>query len=340
MNDIRLIATDLDGTIIARADDFHLYPAFREKVEDLRARCGVILAICTGRSLRSFHRFFTPMRMMGITPDFIIVKHAYIYSCGRFVYVPHVLWNLRTRYAIWFNRILAGRAISRWHRTIREQIPRTRTLHKTRNRLQVRFDSREAAAMAASLLRDKALKLKRFQIFEYKQEIEVCPVPFMKGLAVSELRKHLKLSRDQVITIGNGHNDISMLDPGVAVMSGCPSNSEPEVIEKINEIGGHIASKPSLGGAMETIMAYCNGTIRSELPDGWIGRTGQEGSSRKKRHHERESNNLAVSGWLCVLGFYAVLVVFANYGMLPLSGIILKPFYIAVEIIKKLVSCL
>ncbi len=339
MSEIGLIATDLDGTLIARAQDFHLYPAFREKLEELRRDSDVLLAICTGRSLKSFHRFFTPMRMMGITPDFVIVKHAYIYGCGRFGYVPHVFWNMRTRYALWLNKLRVGRAISQWHRVVVGNVPRSRTIRRTRHRLYMSFDSRQAAARAAEILKERAEKFKRFQVFEYRLEVDVRPVPFMKGFAVSQLARHIGLSSRSILTVGNGHNDISMLDPNVAGMYGCPSNSEPEVVEKVNKRGGHVASAASLGGVMETIDSYRNGTVNSELPEGWVSPSVKENpTSGRRRKGEQDSSR--ARGWIYVVGVYAVLVVFANYGLLPFSEVIAKPFYLMVNLVKAFLSSL
>ena len=92
---IRLLTTDLDGTLIGGASEFPLYPTFREQLIELRRDHDTVWAICTGRSLPSFRHFFEPMRTMDIRPDFVIIRHAYIFSLTRAGYVPHILWNLR-----------------------------------------------------------------------------------------------------------------------------------------------------------------------------------------------------------------------------------------------------
>jgi HAD superfamily hydrolase (TIGR01484 family) len=332
-----MIATDLDGTLIARTEDFHLYPIFRDKLEQLRTENGVTIAVCTGRSLRSFDRYFSPMRMMGVTPDFVIVKHSYIYSCGRFGYNPHVLWNIRTRYALWLDRLRASRAISGWHKTILKSIPRSKTSRKSTNRLSMQFQSREATAKAAEILRQQAEPFKRFQVFEYRMAVDLRAVPFMKGFAVSRLLRHLKMKRENVLTVGDGHNDISMLDKEIAGMRGCPANSEPEVMQHVSKTGGHIAGEASLGGVLEIIDAYREGTVSSELPAGWVNPSTRDGpASRRHKPKDVPFDRFAVRGWICAAVVVVVVMVFATYNLLPFAEIIRRPFDAMIEILRGL----
>ena len=94
---IKLIATDLDGTLIGRSNEAGLYSRLLDVIDDARRSDNATWVVCTGRSLRSFKRYFAPMAEMGLLPEFIIVKHAYIYQARRSGYAPHRLWNLRTR---------------------------------------------------------------------------------------------------------------------------------------------------------------------------------------------------------------------------------------------------
>ena len=94
---IRLIAIDLDGTLVGRENEFPLYAKLRYLLAELRLGEGTNWAVCTGRRVPSFRRFFLPMQMMGITPDFLIARHAYMYRLRGAFALPYLFWNLRMK---------------------------------------------------------------------------------------------------------------------------------------------------------------------------------------------------------------------------------------------------
>ena len=54
MQDIQLMATDLDGTLIGSVDEFPLYSSFRDRIMRLRRENDAVWAVCSGRTFRSF----------------------------------------------------------------------------------------------------------------------------------------------------------------------------------------------------------------------------------------------------------------------------------------------
>ncbi|MFO7870550.1 MAG: HAD hydrolase family protein [Kiritimatiellia bacterium] len=337
MHNIRLIATDLDGTLIKGAREFRLYSVFRDRINDLRKENSAWWAVCTGRDWRSFHRFFTPMRAMEIVPDFIILKHAYIYTHSAVGFIPHVMWNLRTRCLLWADRLNVSRAITGWHRAVGGIVPDMKTIQKNRSRLWLRFDTEEGARLAWELLREQTATYKHLRVFKYLREVDVRGVPFTKGLAVHELARHLDLSPANVLGIGNGHNDISMFDSEVAVHTGCPSNSEADVIKSVHDAGGHIAGEPSLSGVLDILDAYRNGSVRSDLPGNW--QDPAEGPNPSKEHSRHRSHRRRLkfsTKCLIALGAYTVITAFASFNLIPfVSEWIMKPFYLLVSLFRK-----
>jgi HAD superfamily hydrolase (TIGR01484 family) len=318
---IRMLATDLDGTLIGSVNEFPLYDDFRDKVQQLRETNGAVWVACTGRTLSSFRQLLSPMRTMEITPDYAIVRHAYIYSVGRHRwYIPHILWNLRIRYLMWANELYVRDAIYEWHDMITSVSLGVTTIRRKKDRLCMRFDTEEAAAVAVNLLEEKVKPYRHLQVFRFKTEVDVRSVPFTKGLALSELARHLEIPPSEVLAIGNGHNDISMMSDNVAKLVGCPSNSEDKVIETVHEAGGHIASKRSLGGVLEIIDAYQKGTVCSDFPEGWKDPSqGDNPISRRPSHHGRRHPGSLIR-WLLILAIGGVaLLVFASFDLIPFA---------------------
>jgi hydroxymethylpyrimidine pyrophosphatase-like HAD family hydrolase len=112
---IRLLATDLDGTLLGSTDEFYLYAEFEELLTTLRAQYGTAWAVCTGRRHRSFLRMMSPLHSLGLLPDYVIVRHAYIYKQTRFGYLPHVGWNARILLHLLFSRLHVREAINEWY---------------------------------------------------------------------------------------------------------------------------------------------------------------------------------------------------------------------------------
>lgn len=338
MPDIQLLATDLDGTLIGTANEFHYYSEFRDRVQVLRRQNGTVWAACTGRSMKSFKRFFSPMRTMGLSPDFVIVNHAYIHSLSRIGYLPHLLWNLRIRYLLMRDFWKVRRAINDWHKMITGVSIGVKTIVKRENRLRLRFDSEESVAIAEELLMDKVKPYRHLKVFRYLLEIDVKAIPFTKGMALAELSHHLGIPAADILSIGDGHNDISMFEESVSANCGCPANAEAEVMEVVHYLGGHIARSNSLVGVIEVMDAFRDGKVHSELPEWW--RRPSEGTnpspqSRRGSHQDATGTRSFFVFVACVI---TVVMVFASLGLIPGGGLIMKPFYKLVQLVERCVS--
>jgi HAD superfamily hydrolase (TIGR01484 family) len=324
---VRMFVTDADGTLMGHRPEFDQYRDFRGKINELRNTHGAVWVVCTGRSLRGYKRIFRPMNVFGINPDFVIANHAYIYECKRWGFMPHWIWNLRVLRLQWRERWALRRAIPRLRRAVLSHNPFARLVYCSGDRLSFQFDDDSAANYSAGILREGVRRHKYLQMFETPGEINVRAIPFTKGLAVSELARHLGVSNTQILVVGDGHNDISMIEMTPPCMTACPGNAVVEVIEAVHKTGGHIATGNSLGGVIETLTAYETGRISSELPAGWSG----VGSSSKPY----PANRTSVFGSLMVvsLGIYTTLLVVGSFCQFPGRTTLMKPYHKLIEMI-------
>lgn len=337
MTDIRLIATDLDGTVIGGVSDFGLYDDFRDVLVKFKQKHNSVWATCTGRGMSSTRRFITPMSERGIRPDYIIVNQAYIYSHTWLGYLPHIFWNCNIRCILWKNQMRMQRAINRWHDRMRGVSFGVVTLYRRRNRLRMRFNSEESAVVAENMLRKESAEFMHLQIKRDICEIDVFQLPFTKGLAVSELARHIGIGPEKILTIGDGHNDISMLEPETALHTACPANAQYDVMRVVNRNGGHIARSSSMAGVLEILHAYMDGNVCSDLPEGL--------TPPVEKPRNRPANDLNYGPARSLVSFilfwvvvYTVLLVVSWFGLLPFSGYITKPFYYVVRVIEKFCS--
>ena len=118
MNSIGLLATDLDGTLIGSANELPLYADFSDRIARLREDDDAVWVACTGRTFSSFWEFFLPVRRMGIIPDYVIVRHAYIFKRTSMGFLPHVSWNIAMLVQLWKEGKASRQAIDHWHQTV------------------------------------------------------------------------------------------------------------------------------------------------------------------------------------------------------------------------------
>jgi HAD superfamily hydrolase (TIGR01484 family) len=335
---IRLFVTDADGTLLGRRPEFEQYRAFRVKIDELRTHYRTFWVVCTGRSLRSFNSVFLPMRTFGIVPDYVIARHAYIYEKIRVGYKPHWLWNIQVLHLQGQDMWRVRRAIPRLRRAVLSRNPFARVVFQNAMRICFKFDDDGAANFGAEIIHREAKPYKHLQVFHHLREVDVRTVPFTKGLAVTELARHLGVPPGQILVVGDGHNDISMMEMHPAIRTACPSNAAAEVIETVHRTGGHIAGTRSLGGVMDILTAYESGAINSRLPDNWqVSRNTANPLTPPIRAQNRLRQGLF--GFVLFMAvLYTTLVVLASFGVIPGGAVIMKPYLAFISLLERLIA--
>ena len=321
---IRMFVTDADGTLLGHRPEFEQYRAFRVRLEDLQKRQHTFWVVCTGRSLRGFTRVFLPMRAFGITPDYVIARHAYIYEKASIGYKPHWLWNMQVLMLQWQDEWRVRRAIPRIRHVVLSRNPFARVVSRSPGGIRFKFDDDGSANFGAEILRQETQPYKNLQIFHHMREVDVRKIPFTKGLAVAELARHLGISPDSILVVGDGHNDISMMEMHPDIRTACPSNAAPEVIETVHRTHGHIASSRSLGGVMEALAAYESGEVNDKLPATWLP---SHERLNPVSSHRPPARGRGIFGFVLLLAvLYTTMVTLASFGLMPFGKQILVPF--------------
>lgn len=331
MSAIRLLATDLDGTLVTAQDETDLYDTFNDVLSGLSLRDNMIWVVSTGRSASSFKRVFIPMRYAGLMPDYVITRHAFIHSTSRLGFISHVAWNVLVQIRIWRDSQRSRHLLLLCHRDLVRRFRRTRVVVRERDRICIRFGNNNAVESAAAMVRSMAEAQHNLQVFEFLTHLDIRTIPHTKGLAVNELAKQLGITKADVLTIGDGNNDISMLDGTCACMTGCPANATPSVMAMVHKRGGHIAGSQGLGGTLEVIDAHMNGRVCSDLPATWedtatLAMANAPSGIKDPHEQTRFRNFLKTSGLICASAI-TVLLTMARFGMLGgLSGAVIDPF--------------
>lgn len=79
---------------------------------------------------------------------------------------------------------------------------------------------------------------------------------FSKGRILKKCGDLLGIAPERIIAVGDGINDISMLDGSVTPHVGCPANASAEVIAAVRAAGGIVAAQPEAAGTIQVVRHY------------------------------------------------------------------------------------
>lgn len=85
----------------------------------------------------------------------------------------------------------------------------------------------------------------------------VVPASFSKGRILLEAARRKGISPDRILAVGDGLNDVSMLDGSVTPWVGCPANACEEVRSAVTRIGGFTSALTDAEGTCDIIRTVC-----------------------------------------------------------------------------------
>ena len=257
MTQIRLLATDLDGTLIGCNDPPEAYQRFRDAVRVFRTRWRTSWAIVTGRHAEAIKGPLVRLGVHGLTPDFLVLEDARIYrrkSPG--TYRPFRWWNFsvgRRRRALLhrYRHTVRG-----WRDRLLDAYPEAEDLSLEGADLWFRFIGAADAQRAEAALRADVNGEPRLLVFRWGREVYLGPVAGSKGDAVGKLARTVHVGPEEVFAVGDGPNDVSMLNGVSAASVACVRNAVPEVQQVVREAGGCVATDVGLAGVLQALAPY------------------------------------------------------------------------------------
>jgi HAD superfamily hydrolase (TIGR01484 family) len=258
MSDIRLLATDFDGTLSSPdAGDMAARFAFRQLVFRLRTTFNTRWAVITGRHVECLEDLAAELAFHGLCPDYLVMEDACIYRRRGSRYSSYWWWN----FSIDRRR---KRQLAAYRPRVQALLEETLVRYPDAQNLAerrvmdfwLRFQKEEDARTVERHLLAEFAAVRELFVFRWGMEVCLAPTAGTKGEAVARLAQELKLGPRQIVTVGDGQNDISMLDGGCATRPAAVANATPEVMETVRRAGGHVASRPCIHGVLETIRHF------------------------------------------------------------------------------------
>lgn len=250
-----LLSFDFDGTLHNPETVPPVPDAFFETIRRLRKDHGACWGINTGRSFGHLIEGLRESRVPFL-PDWIVAREYEIYRPDHFGrWMPHRLWNRH-----------CDREIIRLFRRTR------RILHSIRHHVIHHTDAYwlDGNGETAGIISQTVEEMQRIvshitpiaaaePMLSWQRNtiyLRFGHRHFHKGTSLSEVARLLKIPTHRRFAIGDGHNDLEMLDPSHVGMLACPQNAVPEVHHHIAQLNGHIATKPHGDGTVEALQRF------------------------------------------------------------------------------------
>ncbi|MBN2712228.1 MAG: HAD family phosphatase [Planctomycetes bacterium] len=248
----RLIAVDFDGTVASYKPIMNPDPAFLERIRPLITD-GVLWALNSDRSFRQQERMALDLEEE-LRPCALLCRQREIYLYRNGIYEAHMEWNaamqeahvdlwkqLRPFFAAWTNMIEENFEVLEKYvddEAFAFMLPQDETdsLRESMNELLMPWPEATVSGNA--------------------DWVFVQHSSFSKGRVLGELADMLNLPRELTLAIGDGLNDVGMLNGSVTPLVGCPANSCMEVKEAVGKIGGKMADGEDAAGTVEVIDYY------------------------------------------------------------------------------------
>jgi HAD superfamily hydrolase (TIGR01484 family) len=247
-----LLAFDFDGTLVVPDENPPVQPDFFSLISSMRQTHHAYWGINTGRSLMQTVQGLAEARFPFL-PDFIIAREREIYTpndLGR--WVPVSEWNTR-----------CDKEHHKLFRKCRRVLKRMQKWVESETAAVWGLQAGEPAGIVAStasemewIVQHLDQELEKTPLLSYQRNgiyLRFSHRHYHKGSAMAEVARLCGLDASRTYAIGDSHNDLDMLDVGLAAHLACPENACDEVKTRVTQSGGYVAQGIASRGAIESL---------------------------------------------------------------------------------------
>ena len=247
-----VLSFDFDGTLHDPAAVPPVPAGFFTIIRRLRKEQQVVWGINTGRSLAHMLDGFVES-CFPFLPDWVITREREIHFPnihGR--WSPHTSWNERCEREI--NELFhnSRQVLSRIRQEIEHhtgakwlKMPGEPAGFICRTEQEMAWIIEHISPLVAT---QPGLSWQRNSIY-----LRFGHHQFHKGSSLAEITRLYQLGTDHCFAMGDGHNDLEMLNPAYAGMTACPANAVPPIQQLITATGGLITRASHGQAAIEAL---------------------------------------------------------------------------------------
>lgn len=230
-----LISLDYDGTL--HRSTTGIEPGFFDYMHRLRGH-GVLWGINTGRSLRALAE---ELKNFPILPDFVCTceRYAYLAQPGTGRLTPAAEHNARCHSA---NMALREQLLPAWQATlarIRRELPHLAWEIAVDDPLSI--EAADSATMDALMPYLAPQPSGQVAAQRAGRFMRLSDARYTKGTALRYVQQHFGVPEQQLVLMGDGHNDIDAFRHFPAAFCAAPADAHPDVQAWLRDHGGHIS---------------------------------------------------------------------------------------------------
>lgn len=253
-NDInRLIALDFDGTSAVYEPRMEIHPGLADTLAQLR-RCGYGWVLNSDRYTDTLIEIAV-LLPPEVRPEAVLSAQRFIHRRnGNGVYEPLQPWNDSRRElhrALW-------RSIEpffpEWQREIEADFTvRDRVVNDVVFACRVPDDENPSLR---ERMRSYIRPWPTAQLSGNHEWSFILHADFSKARLLEQYCEVCGIEPEKIIAVGDGYNDITMLDATLTPHAGCPADACPEVQAAVRAGGGYVAGSSGPEGTIEVIRFY------------------------------------------------------------------------------------
>ena len=249
-----LLSFDFDGTLHHPGDFPPIPPEFFRAIERLRTEHCALWAINTGRGMAHFVEGLLGAGFPFL-PDFAVVRESEIFvpnDFGRWIAMEPWNRDCEKNHKRFFRK--AKRTLAKFRKHIEHETG-AEWMHHDIEPAALIARNEEEMDWICSQLDDLRKALPDLGWQRNTIYLRFGHRAYHKGSALAEIGRRFAIQPERTFAIGDGHNDLQMLDPNVAGAIACPANAIDEVKRHVAACGGHVATRPHGLGVVEALEA-------------------------------------------------------------------------------------
>lgn len=257
---VKLIATDLDGTLADMETGFVPWREVCDTISEFKLEFGAKWTINTGRDI-DYVIDLLEGESLAVWPDYLCLVERYIYKVNKRKIEEHHVWNSPTvAYLARFYEHVERLKQSAFD-SVAEHFD-AEAFASEHSPICVTAKSQQEASEIVTHLEGLLAGVHKDLLVQQNHIwVRVVPRSLDKGVLLREIQNTEGIEATETLAIGDGLNDGPMLVPGVAGMAGAPENCHVEISKLIHTHPKGMLSAHRFGyGAVDIL----NHFLRSE----------------------------------------------------------------------------
>lgn len=248
---LKMLVLDFDGTTADYSGRVRIHQEVL-RVIDILIEHGMFWVIASDRSMIDLERITEHLDLQQ-RPIALLTQQRYIHlKDDKGEYNSHDAWNVkmsRLHRELWLE---ISPCFDYWTSIVKDYIE---TLVSIQDEESYGFVVAEGNLQTLDhLLKQLLQKFPSAKVIGNHNSRIVLHKSFSKGIIVNEVCRTLCVNKENVFTIGDGINDLTMMTESVCGGVGCPADACMEVIEQVRSRGGVIGEAKGPEGTAEVLM--------------------------------------------------------------------------------------